>query len=158
MSSNVELLRRAKEFAALGALPARKRGCTPAELIGEESYMCLAYEEILLAHEEGRPPAPWAVKEAQACEEWDRKSQMRHDSGRQVCVNQSSRIERLYSSKRSKIFEKFSGYCAYCEEMFENDFHLDHVMPKSAGGGNMMSNMAASCRRCNMAKGAGVYQ
>jgi DNA-binding Xre family transcriptional regulator len=32
------------------------------------------------------------------------------------------------------------------------DFHVDHVMPFSKGGSDDLSNLAASCRRCNIAK------
>ncbi len=33
-------------------------------------------------------------------------------------------------------------------------FELDHIMPKSRGGTDKVSNLVYSCRKCNMAKGA----
>jgi hypothetical protein len=33
-------------------------------------------------------------------------------------------------------------------------FHLEHIVPKSAGGSASIDNLALSCASCNLAKGA----
>jgi 5-methylcytosine-specific restriction endonuclease McrA len=34
--------------------------------------------------------------------------------------------------------------------------HLDHLVPVSTGGSDDPSNLALSCRRCNLSKGTGT--
>lgn len=54
---------------------------------------------------------------------------------------------------RKKIYDSLFGHCAYCgcELDFEN-FHIDHMIPKSKGGENG-KNRVPSCPLCNMCKG-----
>ncbi len=54
---------------------------------------------------------------------------------------------------RKKIYDSLSGHCAYCgcELDFEN-FHIDHMIPKSKGGPNG-ANRVPACPLCNMCKG-----
>lgn len=33
--------------------------------------------------------------------------------------------------------------------------HVDHLIPRSKGGKDTMSNLVAACRNCNLKKGAG---
>jgi 5-methylcytosine-specific restriction endonuclease McrA len=53
---------------------------------------------------------------------------------------------------RSYVLEKFQHSCAYCGRG-ETRFELDHVLPRSRGGSNRVSNLALSCHDCNVAKG-----
>lgn len=56
---------------------------------------------------------------------------------------------------RARIFERDGGSCAYCgAELTTATMHVDHVIPVSRGGGNNDSNLVASCRPCNLSKGA----
>lgn len=58
---------------------------------------------------------------------------------------------------KKQIFEKHKGKCAYCGlclDPFDN-FEMDHVIPKSKGGGNEVDNLTPACRRCNRWKGDG---
>lgn len=41
--------------------------------------------------------------------------------------------------------------CAYCGE--RTSCGLDHILPKSRGGGDGSENLVAACRKCNSAKG-----
>ncbi|MEO2074851.1 MAG: HNH endonuclease [Bacillus sp. (in: firmicutes)] len=54
------------------------------------------------------------------------------------------------------LFGAFSGECIYCGAKEEPDgsaFHLEHVIPKSLGGRDHISNLVISCRTCNSKKG-----
>lgn len=45
--------------------------------------------------------------------------------------------------------------CEYCrapEVLFNFCFEVEHVDPKSLGGSDMLSNLALSCRSCNLFK------
>jgi len=52
---------------------------------------------------------------------------------------------------RSYLLEKFGRQCAYCGGG-ETAFELDHLLPKSRGGSNRVSNLVLSCHECNVAK------
>ena len=45
--------------------------------------------------------------------------------------------------------------CQYCHEKFpQAKLTLDHVIPKSRGGGKSWENIVACCGRCNQKKGS----
>lgn len=46
------------------------------------------------------------------------------------------------------------GLCAYCKIALPSNFHVDHVVPLSRGGGNGLGNICLACPRCNFRKGA----
>ena len=53
---------------------------------------------------------------------------------------------------REYLLEKFNRKCAYCGK--ENiPLEIEHIIPKSRGGSNMVSNLAISCHKCNQKKG-----
>lgn len=57
--------------------------------------------------------------------------------------------------KRKRIYERDGGKCRYCGKPLElREMHVDHIIPKSKGGGNAESNLACSCAECNRSKGA----
>ncbi|MBI6182504.1 MULTISPECIES: HNH endonuclease [Serratia] len=57
--------------------------------------------------------------------------------------------------KKSNVMAKTSGKCAYCGVSLSGEsLTIDHVLPKNRGGDNSVSNLLASCRPCNTAKGA----
>lgn len=47
----------------------------------------------------------------------------------------------------------YKGECQYCGSAGAN--HIDHIIPKSKGGENVLSNYILACARCNMRKGNG---
>ena len=61
------------------------------------------------------------------------------------------------SKNRRKVREKYNGACAYCGTT-EGEFHIDHILPRSRGGGNGLDNLAWSCASCNLSKGAKTPQ
>ncbi len=59
---------------------------------------------------------------------------------------------------RLQVFTKYDGKCAYCGKELEwfkreNEFHVDHLVPRNSGGHNEMENLMPSCQYCNFSKG-----
>ncbi len=53
---------------------------------------------------------------------------------------------------RSYLLSKFGRRCVYCGRG-ERAFEIDHVLPRSRGGSNRVSNLVLSCHDCNTTKG-----
>ncbi len=53
---------------------------------------------------------------------------------------------------RKNILHRDSHSCQYCGYTGE-DLTLDHVVPRSRGGGEFWENMVTACVRCNIKKG-----
>ena len=53
---------------------------------------------------------------------------------------------------REYLLEKWGRKCAYCSKE-DIPLEIDHVVPKSRGGSNRVSNLAIACRTCNEKKG-----
>ena len=51
---------------------------------------------------------------------------------------------------RRTVFGRDRGECQYCGAAADS---LDHVIPRSRGGGHTWDNVVACCRRCNSRKG-----
>jgi hypothetical protein len=53
---------------------------------------------------------------------------------------------------REYLLEKWNRTCAYCGTK-NVPLEVEHIIPKSRGGTNRVSNLTLSCRECNMKKG-----
>jgi hypothetical protein len=53
---------------------------------------------------------------------------------------------------REYLLEKFKRTCAYCGKS-ETPLEVEHIIPKSKGGSDRVSNLAISCHKCNQRKG-----
>lgn len=80
------------------------------------------------------------------------------------------RLRRYISAPRRKagwsrrgVLDRDDYTCIYCGSrqgqvvnnrlLGRQDFSIDHVMPRSRGGGNSWGNTACACKRCNHRKG-----
>jgi CRISPR/Cas system Type II protein with McrA/HNH and RuvC-like nuclease domain len=54
-------------------------------------------------------------------------------------------------ANRNRIYKRDNHECVYCGS--KKDLTLDHVIPKSKGGGNDWTNLVTSCFKCNLRKG-----
>jgi 5-methylcytosine-specific restriction endonuclease McrA len=52
---------------------------------------------------------------------------------------------------RENIFRRDELKCLYCDS--PKDLTIDHVLPRSRGGGNTWENLATCCSKCNSRKG-----
>lgn len=53
---------------------------------------------------------------------------------------------------REYLLEKWGRRCAYCGRR-DVSLEVEHLLPKSRGGSDRVSNLTLSCRPCNQAKG-----
>jgi hypothetical protein len=61
-------------------------------------------------------------------------------------------IHDLLQFNVSKI--RNNNFCWYCgKEMSPNELTIDHVFPRSKGGGDDMDNIIMVCKKCNSSKG-----
>jgi 5-methylcytosine-specific restriction endonuclease McrA len=61
------------------------------------------------------------------------------------------------ASLRSTVAHRSSGRCEYCrlsQASQEATFHVDHIIPTSAGGQTVADNLALACVSCSLRKGA----
>lgn len=54
---------------------------------------------------------------------------------------------------REYLLEKFNRTCAYCNAK-EVPLEIEHIIPRSKGGSNRISNLTLACRPCNQKKGS----
>lgn len=61
---------------------------------------------------------------------------------------------------REKVFNKYSGKCAYCGDPLKKRFTIDHIIPKRRGdpkhknkGTDELTNYNPCCFSCNSSKG-----
>jgi 5-methylcytosine-specific restriction endonuclease McrA len=55
---------------------------------------------------------------------------------------------------RKNVFRRDKYVCQYCGiDLCDKTATIDHIIPKSKGGGSTWVNMVASCKDCNLAKG-----
>ena len=53
---------------------------------------------------------------------------------------------------REYLLEKWGHKCAYCG-VTNVPLEIEHIIPKSRGGTDRISNLTLACRKCNLAKG-----
>ena len=63
-----------------------------------------------------------------------------------------TRPSRISRSLRARIFDRDGRVCAYCGS--SEDLSVDHILPRSLGGGDEEENLVTSCSLCNSMKGA----
>jgi len=59
-----------------------------------------------------------------------------------------------WKAKKLKLLVEANYKCCYCG--MKMDFEtatIDHIIPKSKGGGNIIDNLAICCSPCNIRKG-----
>jgi 5-methylcytosine-specific restriction endonuclease McrA len=55
---------------------------------------------------------------------------------------------------RRNIYARDNNRCQYCGKRFSmSELSIDHVIPRSQGGGASWDNLVCACTRCNVAKG-----
>jgi 5-methylcytosine-specific restriction endonuclease McrA len=103
------------------------------------------------------------LKNTVAVEEWDGDRVLRTPRDvypvpsvirRRTYVNVRRRRE-ASGSKRVRIYMRDGFRCQYCGERKNPvELTLDHILPRSRGGGNSAINVVTACRSCNQRKGS----
>lgn len=62
--------------------------------------------------------------------------------------------EQTVKLNRRNLFARDRNQCQYCGKHFStSELSIDHVVPRTAGGGDSWENLVCSCVRCNAKKG-----
>lgn len=62
---------------------------------------------------------------------------------------------RVSPQKAIAVFQRTNGRCGYCGCALDFEgYTTDHMVPRSKGGGNELSNLLACCKTCNRSKAA----
>jgi DNA-binding CsgD family transcriptional regulator len=60
---------------------------------------------------------------------------------------------------RFRVLQRDNFACRYCGRRApEVELHVDHVVPRSQGGGDEEENLVASCLDCNVGKGGDLLE
>jgi 5-methylcytosine-specific restriction endonuclease McrA len=60
---------------------------------------------------------------------------------------------RRYREQRERIFSRDGRVCQLCGTD-EGEMHIDHIIPRKAGGDHSLDNLRVLCKSCNLRKGA----
>jgi 5-methylcytosine-specific restriction endonuclease McrA len=60
---------------------------------------------------------------------------------------------RRYRAQRERVFKLHGHVCAYCGTD-EGEMHIDHIIPRKAGGTHDLDNLQVLCKSCNLRKSA----
>ena len=60
---------------------------------------------------------------------------------------------RRYREQRERVFKRDGRFCQICGTD-EGEMHIDHVIPRKAGGTHDLDNLRVLCKSCNLRKGA----
>lgn len=71
-----------------------------------------------------------------------------------VLVTQQQTRLAVVPLTRRNVFVRDGYLCQYCSKKpVSRDLSLDHVVPRSRGGGSTWENLVTACRHCNRVKG-----
>lgn len=64
-------------------------------------------------------------------------------------------INWIRQERRLAIYLRDGLSCAYCGDSLEEgaQLSLEHLIPRSQGGSNQVTNLVTACHRCNSARG-----
>jgi 5-methylcytosine-specific restriction endonuclease McrA len=60
---------------------------------------------------------------------------------------------RRYREQRERVFMRDGRFCQICGTD-EGEMHIDHIIPRKAGGDHSLDNLRVLCKSCNLRKGA----
>lgn len=67
-------------------------------------------------------------------------------------IEASYNEDRRASELRTRVYENWGRKCIYCNDG-NSSLHLDHIVARSEGGSNRVSNLVPACPICNRKKG-----
>jgi 5-methylcytosine-specific restriction endonuclease McrA len=60
---------------------------------------------------------------------------------------------RRYREQRERVFMRDGRFCQICGTD-EGEMHIDHIIPRKAGGDHSLDNLRVLCKSCNLRKGS----
>ncbi len=145
-----------KLFMAVHIISVRRAFCLLckdlAEVVSLEDGQFATYDFDDLARGQ-RIPAPGtsARRTTTGCAPSTAKSRCR---GSSACSSYDKLPKQTVKFNRRNIFARDNNQCQYCGKKFPtSELSLDHVVPRSQGGGSTWENIVCACVGCNVRKG-----
>lgn len=123
-------------------------------MIYNDSFMDCLYGPV----EELEPHEPTGISLAQ----WEQENAEKNHIGLQALFWEQEQAKRKrksgahnFKKKKKTVLQRSNWSCHYCGVVDGTNgvkLNLDHVIPKSKGGGNGNKNLVACCPTCNQAK------
>lgn len=86
----------------------------------------------------------------------DRASEIRKRSYRLNAVQRRADSAARRTIKRDALYDRDGGICHLCQKpVSRQNFHVDHLVPRSKGGPDTPENLAVAHPFCNQSRGAG---
>lgn len=138
--NRAERERRAKRRAAKRVPLARQKRETEKRQ-AESAYASEKTEECM-SLENCTPPSTTVLRS------FARTSSQHHVRA----MNFGALSEKLEKAEIIKLYYEQNGRCYYCNGDISDDATLDHVVPVSEGGENLLRNIVLACMKCNSQK------
>lgn len=159
LESSVLILNRA--YAAIHAVSARRAFCLlckgVAEVVSIEDghYMTYNFSDWCEISE-----LRLSLNEYDETEEWVCSVNFRVQVPRIIRLLTYDRVPRnMVKFSRRNVFLRDEHRCQYCRKHFgTQQLSLDHVLPRSRGGGMTWDNIVCACLKCNVRKGGRTPQ
>ena len=84
---------------------------------------------------------------------FDMQAMQAQAEGRDISGVEYQQGELFCFEVKEYLLEKFQRQCMYCEAK-DTPLEVEHLVPRSKGGSNRISNLGLSCSSCNRKKGA----
>jgi 5-methylcytosine-specific restriction endonuclease McrA len=155
LDSNVLVLN--KHYAAIRIVTARRAFCLLfkrlAEIISVEDSQFASYD-----FNSWREVSELRAKYEREDHEWVRCVRFELAVPRIVRLLFYDRLPRTaVKFTRRNIYARDRSRCQYCGRKYPtSELSLDHVVPRSRGGGTTWSNVVCCCVRCNVRKGGRI--
>jgi len=144
-----------KMFMAVHVISVRRAFCLLckqlAEVVSVEDGQFMSYDfeswQELSAYR--------SVYFRQEDDDWVRTASMEIQAPRVIRLLEYDKVPRqTVKFNRRNIFARDHNQCQYCGHKFiTSELSLDHVIPRSQGGGTTWENIVCSCVDCNVRKG-----
>ena len=155
LSSNVLVLNR--HYAAVRVVSARRAFCMLfkqiAEIVSVEDSEYASYD-----FDSWREVSAFRARYERDHHEWVRCVRFELAVPRIIRLLVYDRLPRReVKFTRRNIYARDRNRCQYCGGRFPtSELTLDHVVPKSRGGGTNWTNIVCACVRCNVRKGGRI--
>jgi len=143
-----------KHYAAIRVIPARRAFCMLfrriAEIVSVEESQYLSYD-----FDSWREVSEYRAKYEREHHEWVRCVRFELAVPRIIrLVWYDRRPRQPVKLNRRNIYARDASRCQYCGKKFPTtELTLDHVVPRSRGGGAAWDNLVCCCVNCNVRKG-----
>ena len=143
-----------KHYAPVRVVTARRAFCMLfkqiAEIVSVEDNQYQSYD-----FESWREVSKFRSRYEREHHEWVRCVKFDLAVPRIVRLMFYDRLPRLpVKFNRRNIYARDRNHCQYCGKKYPtSELSLDHIVPKSRGGGASWTNIVCACVRCNVRKG-----